>query len=95
MTDWKTRCARRKQSQLDSIPREWLIEAPPANQMNVMQIPRDSALLSIRELEITETVDVEVILQKLASTEWSSVEVTTAFYKRAIIAQQLVGCLPL
>ncbi|KAF8830610.1 hypothetical protein HHX47_DHR2000847 [Lentinula edodes] len=89
MTDWKTRCARRKQSQLDSIPREWLIEAPPANQMNVMQIPRDSALLSIRELEITETVDVEVILQKLASTEWSSVEVTTAFYKRAIIAQQL------
>ncbi|KAJ3880439.1 general amidase [Lentinula edodes] len=93
MTDWKIRCAQRKQSQLDSIPREWLIEAPPANQMNVMQIPRDSALLSIRELEITETVDVEVILQKLASTEWSSVEVTTAFYKRAIIAQQLTNCL--
>ncbi|KAJ3728072.1 general amidase [Lentinula guzmanii] len=93
MTDWKTRCAQRKQAQLNSIPHEWLIEACSANQMNVMQVPRDCGLLSVRELEITETVDVDVILQKLASAEWSSVEVTTAFYKRAIIAQQLTNCL--
>ncbi|KAJ3726656.1 general amidase [Lentinula raphanica] len=93
MTDWKTRCAQRKQAQLESIPKEWLINAPPTDRMNVMDIPKECGLLSVRELEITETVDVEVILQKLASSVWSSVEVTTAFYKRAIIAQQLTNCL--
>ncbi|KAF9077309.1 general amidase [Rhodocollybia butyracea] len=91
MSDWQTRCAKRKQAQLESIPKEWIVKDPP--QMNVMNIPKDCGLLSDHELEITETVDVEVILQKLAAGEWSSVEVTTAYYKRAIIAQQLTNCL--
>jgi len=55
-----------------------------------MDVPRECGLLTPREMEITETVDVELMLRKLSSAEWSSVEVTTAFYKRAIIAQQLV-----
>ncbi|KAJ6559051.1 hypothetical protein DFH09DRAFT_517365 [Mycena vulgaris] len=42
-------------------------------------------------MEITETVDVQKILDKLRLAEWSSVLVTTAFYKRAIIAQQLTN----
>jgi amidase len=36
-------------------------------------------------------VDVEVLLKKLSSAEWSAVEVTTAYYKRAIVAQQLAS----
>jgi len=47
----------------------------------------------LEELEITEIDDVSALLDKLAKGEWSSVEVTTAFYKRAIIAHQLVNCL--
>ncbi|KIK68785.1 hypothetical protein GYMLUDRAFT_1009097 [Collybiopsis luxurians FD-317 M1] len=93
MADWQTRCAKRKQAQLDSVPKEWLIDAISEDQMNVMNVPKDCGLLSDRELEITETVDVEIILERLASGQWSSVEVTTAFYKRAIVAQQVTNCL--
>lgn len=89
-SDWRDRCAARRQQQRDEIPKEWLIELPPADQHNVIDIPRQCGLLSERELLITETVDVELMLRRLASAEWSSEEVTTAFYKRAIIAHQLV-----
>ena len=89
-SDWHALCAARKQRQLDLIPHEWRLQPPPDDHRNVMDIPRSSGLLTPRELEITETVNVETILHKLATAEWSSVEVTTAFYKRAIIAQQLV-----
>ncbi|KAL0563130.1 hypothetical protein V5O48_018945, partial [Marasmius crinis-equi] len=91
--DWQTRAAQRKQVQLESIPREWLIDPLHPNTENVMGVPEDCGLLTPRELEITNETDVEVILKKLASSEWSSLEVTTAFYKRAIIAQQVTNCL--
>ncbi|KAK7462776.1 hypothetical protein VKT23_007360 [Stygiomarasmius scandens] len=92
-SDWKQKCAQRKQAQLESIPKEWIIQCPPDNQLNVMAVPAECGLLSARELEITNTVDVEVILRKLHTAKWSSFEVTTAFYKRAIVAQQLTNCL--
>lgn len=90
-SDWEERCAARKRVQMESIPREWIIEPPPKDQLNVMDVPRQCGLLDSLEMKITETVDVEIILEKLRRAEWSSVQVTTAFYKRAIIAQQLVG----
>jgi amidase len=90
---WEEIAQKRKQKQLDSIPKEWLIELPPEECTNVMDVPRTCGLLSTRELEITEVSDVNHTLAKLASREWSAVEVTTAFSKRAIIAQQLTNCL--
>ncbi|KIP02574.1 hypothetical protein PHLGIDRAFT_130680 [Phlebiopsis gigantea 11061_1 CR5-6] len=92
-TDWQTLCAERKKQQLESIPKEWLIPLPPRKQGNVLDIPGTCGLLSERELEITNTTDVDTLLGRLALGQWSSVEVTTAFYKRAIIAQQLTNCL--
>ncbi|KAJ7367028.1 general amidase [Mycena albidolilacea] len=92
-SDWEERCAARKRVQMESIPREWIIEPPPKDQLNVMDVPRQCGLLDSLEMEITETVDVEIILEKLRRAEWSSVQVTTAFYKRAVIAQQLTNCL--
>ncbi|KAJ7175978.1 general amidase [Mycena filopes] len=92
-SDWQERCAQRKRAQTQSIPPDWLIEALPKSQLNVMDVPRQCGLLSALELEITETVDVQILLDKLRAAEWSSVQVTTAFYKRAIIAQQLTNCL--
>ncbi|KAF7314350.1 General amidase [Mycena kentingensis (nom. inval.)] len=91
--DWQLKCARRKQAQLDSIPSEWIIERPPPEQLNVIAFPSQCGLLSPLELEITETVDVQTILDNLKERKWTSVQVTTAFYKRAIIAQQLTNCL--
>ncbi|KII87664.1 hypothetical protein PLICRDRAFT_699214 [Plicaturopsis crispa FD-325 SS-3] len=91
---WETACATRRRKQLESIPSEWIVQTPedPLSG-NVMDVPISSGLLSPREIEITETTDVGILLEKLASAEWSSVEVTTAFYKRAIIAHQLTNCL--
>lgn len=89
--DWKTLCAERKQRQQDLIPKEWTITPPPENQRNVLDVPRTCDLLTARELEITDTVNVAILLDNLRTGQWSSVEVTTAFYKRAIIAHQLVS----
>ena len=89
--DWQTRCAERKAKQLASIPKEWLITLPPDAQRNVQDVPKTCGLLTAHELEITETTDVDVLLSKLATGVWSSYEVTLAFYKRAVVAQQLVS----
>ncbi|KDQ55801.1 hypothetical protein JAAARDRAFT_37227 [Jaapia argillacea MUCL 33604] len=95
LTSWQALVEDKRRRQKESIPKEWLelIIAPPPDVLNVTKVPKECKLLSAKELEITETSNVDVILQKLASSEWSSVEVTTAFYKRAIIAQQVVNCL--
>jgi len=89
-TTWQDLVADKRQRQQDSIPKEWLITVPPEDQLNVLDVPARCGLLTDKELVITSESDVDVILGKLASGEWSSVEVTTAFYKRAIIAQQVV-----
>lgn len=86
---WKALVADKKKRQQDSIPKEWLVPLPPQDRLNVIDFPRESGLLSSLELEITES-NVETLLPKLADGVWTSVDVTTAFYKRAILAQQVV-----
>lgn len=90
MPSWTDLAADKKRRQQEAIPREWLITPPPETMLNVTGLPDSCGLLTPRELEITNE-DVKNLLKKLASCEWSAVEVTTAFYKRAIIAQQLVS----
>lgn len=88
--NWKRICSAKKAAQSASIPSGWIIDVPSETETNVLGVPARCGLLSQRELVITETTDVAYLLERLHSMEWSSVEVTTAFYKRAIIAQQLV-----
>lgn len=91
-SNWISLCAARKQKQIDSIPKEWIIQLlPPGTTRNVLDVPYTCGLLSAKEIQITDTIDIQLLLTKLKTAEWSSVEVTTAFYKRAIIAHQLVG----
>lgn len=56
---------------------------------NVTALPWQ--LLSLREVEITELLP-EELLPALASGQLSSVDVTSAFLRRAGLAQQLVNC---
>ena len=93
--DWKIRAAARKAQQEKEIPDEWRISAIPSAKLNVLDVPSSCALLSEKEIQITETDDVGLLLRKLAGGELTSVETTLAFYKRAIIAQQLVELSPL
>lgn len=87
---WTEIAAEKKGRQAASIPKEWILtNLPSKDTLNVVGFPEKSGLLTAKEVEITNT-EVEVLLDKLAQGTWSSVEVTTAFSKRAIIAHQLV-----
>ncbi|KZT57365.1 general amidase [Calocera cornea HHB12733] len=91
--NWKSVAARKKAAQTAAIPKEWIIELPEATRRNVTSVPKECGVLSAKELEITDLKDVDALLKKLASGEWSAVEVTTAYYKRAVVAHQVVNCL--
>ena len=91
---WKELAAEKRRRQQAAIPSQWVLKSPPAGDvLDVRAFPdsQQCGLLTEREIVITNTTDVDALLRKLASAEWSSVEGTTAFYKRAIVAHQL-GC---
>ncbi|KAG6906122.1 hypothetical protein DXG01_015796 [Tephrocybe rancida] len=90
---WRELAADKKRRQQASIPKEWILSnLPSEDTLNVLEFPETCGLLTPQEVDITNT-HVDVLLKKLASAEWSSVVVTTAFAKRAIIAHQLTNCL--
>lgn len=88
---WEEQVADKRRRLLASIPPAWIISPVPDDQLNVLDVPKTCGLLTDRELEITNTTDVSLILRKLATAEWSAVEVTTAFSKRAVVAHQVVS----
>ena len=89
---WKTLAAEKRLRLAGSIPREWFASSiPPPQQLDVTAFPRQCGILSDREWEITEVTDVDLLLSKLSTAQWSAVEVTTAFCKRAVIAHQTVS----
>lgn len=78
------------------IPKEWRLPASitdtileKSNQV-VLDIPRTCGPQTAEELDITENYDAAALAQLLAKETFTSVAVTTAFCKRAAIAQQLV-----
>ncbi|TFK57254.1 general amidase [Heliocybe sulcata] len=93
MSSWQSSVADKRKRQQESIPKEWTVPVPANDVSNVIRFPEQSGVMSSKELQITNEVDVQELLQKLASGQWSAVEVTTAFYKRAILAQQVTNCL--
>ena len=89
-TAWEELVAEKKRRQTASIPQEWLITPPAGEILDVTDVPAKCGLLSTGEVEITEVGKVAILLHKVATGEWSSVEVTTAFCKRAFIAHQVI-----
>jgi len=89
---WQLIARRKQQEQIDAIPKDWTLKTrPAADRNNVLAIPRECGILSSREIEITEKYDATALVQELAAKRLKSVDVVTAFCKRAAIAQQLVG----
>ncbi|THH34184.1 hypothetical protein EUX98_g66 [Antrodiella citrinella] len=89
---WEEKVKAKRKQQQESIPQEWVISQIKTTP-NVLDIPATCGLMTARELEITGTDDVSVVLENLSRGAWSSFEVTTAFCKRAVIAHQLTNCL--
>ncbi|KAF5388559.1 hypothetical protein D9757_004595 [Collybiopsis confluens] len=91
MASWRSVALKKKAEQEALIPKEWRLDPIPSSN-DVSSIPETCGLLDANELEFTNS-DIAVLLDKLAQGHWSSVSVTKAFSKRAIIAHQLTNCL--
>jgi amidase len=96
-SNWQDLIAAKRHECEQKIPREWLLSA---DQLALAQetprlldvdIPRQSGLLSEVELDLTENYTADQLLVKLTTGQVSSLAVTTAFCKRAAIAQQVVS----
>lgn len=99
--NWEIKAAEKRSKVSAAIPQEWrlssntltLVQTPLETSRNNLvnsDIVRASGILSQQEVEITENYNVQQLLSALAQGTFSAVEVTTAFSKRAAIAQQLV-----
>lgn len=97
ISTWQQKAAVKQAEAAQKIPSEWRLSAEILKASDdgqpVLDIPRTCGLLTTRELDITENYDATALRDKLAAGEFSSVEVATAFCKRAAIAQQLTSCL--
>lgn len=76
-----------------SIVREYQLlpgKVPAETQLNVLDIPASSGLLSEEELEITDC-DATKLTAQIAVGQWSAEAVTIAYLKRATIGHQTVN----
>ncbi|CAI7661113.1 unnamed protein product [Penicillium bialowiezense] len=96
-SNWQDLVAAKQQENTEKIPPQWRLNAEQLAlaQVRLIQadVPRRSGLLSDLELDLTENYTASQLLVKLATGQASSLDVTTAFCKRAAIAQQLTSCL--
>ncbi|KAK0947890.1 hypothetical protein LTR48_003800 [Friedmanniomyces endolithicus] len=94
-TDWTDIAAKAQTKLRNSIPAEYRIphdKLPPEDQLDVTGFPAKCGLMSEGELKITESYATEIV-GAVAAGEWTAVEVTKAFCKRAAIAHQVTNCL--
>ena len=98
LSSWEQKAQFKQAEAAAKIPAEWRLSAEILKQVStnddsVLHIPRTCGLLTTEELAITENYDATALRDKLAGGELTSVQVTTAFSKRAAIAQQVTCCL--
>lgn len=95
--DWESIVAKKQEQRLKSIPKEWVLSSSildtikEDSNISVLDIPSTCGILTSEELEITGKHDAVDLVKKMASKKLSSLDVTTAFCKRAAIAHQVVG----
>lgn len=90
---WETKSQISRDILEKSIQKQWLIptdKLPSPDRTNVLDVPRESGILTERELEITMT-DATGLVESMAKGKWTAEEVTIAFLKRATIGHQLLN----
>ncbi|KAF2640867.1 amidase [Massarina eburnea CBS 473.64] len=96
---WQTLAATKRTTNVQKMPKEWRLPTSltstftSTSTQSVLSIPRTSNILSDRELELTEKYDATALVEMMSSGKVKSVDVVTAFCKRAAVAQQCVNCL--
>ncbi|CBY01499.1 hypothetical protein IAQ61_003326 [Plenodomus lingam] len=71
------------------LPSDFFVNPP----IDVSKVPTTCGILSRSEVDITENYDAVGLAEAIAARKFTSLEVTTAFCKRSIIAHQLTCCL--
>lgn len=92
LDSWERQAQKGRDIFTQSIPKQWLLpesQLPPATQKSVIDFPRQSGLLSERELMITELSATELV-RELGKGKLTAEEVVIAFIKRSVLGQQLV-----
>ncbi|KAL4983255.1 amidase signature domain-containing protein [Aspergillus falconensis] len=90
---WETQARKARNILEQSIPKQWLVPAdqlPPADQLNVVDFPRESGMLTDRELAITES-SASALVSAMGEGRFSAEEVVVAFLKRSVIGHQLLN----
>ncbi|KAL2808273.1 amidase signature domain-containing protein [Aspergillus granulosus] len=97
--DWRALVTQKRDQLHEQVPAVWclsetfLTSLPSSGRLIEDDVVRRSGILTDAELIITENYSAMELLSKLARGDVSSLEVTTAFCKRAAIANQLTSCL--
>jgi amidase len=94
---WQKIAVAKKAEQASRIPSEWKLSAQALKDaettVDLRPIAASSGILSEQEIKITEEYDATGLAAEIAKGTYTAVEVTTAYCKRAAIAQQLTSCL--
>jgi amidase len=97
-TSWLILVAEKQKQSQQKIPESWRLSpehlstfSRPGIDLIAADACRKFGILSELELDITEKFTATELVQRLASREISALDTTTAFCKRAAIAQQLVS----
>ena len=89
---WQAISASKRKERDAKIPVEWKLPAGsvPKGTRNLLAVPGTCGILSPREIRLTEDYDAVGLTRLIREEASSSVEIVTAFCKRAAIAHQLV-----
>lgn len=88
--NWRDKAVAKRATLAALIPDDLILASLPGpDVLNVTAYPLNSVLSPI-DLEITDTADVAVLLEKMSTGVWTATQVTNAYCKRALVAHQLV-----
>jgi amidase len=91
MTSWQETGHQKRIIREGLIPDAWKIEKKDyPSGSSVLHVPETCGVLSVEELQITSKYDAVDIVGLIKDGTYSAEAVTTAFCKRAAVAQQLV-----
>ncbi|KAH8674568.1 amidase [Tricladium varicosporioides] len=94
LQNWNERCKEKRAIRDTSIPKAWRIPSTAeSNSGNLSCLPTSYGILTEQEVRITSEYDAVGIVAAIKNSVFTAEEVTTAFCKRAAIAQQLTNCL--
>jgi amidase len=75
MSNWQTVSAAKREQNAAKIPKEWRLPESTLSMvndkadLNVLDVPRKSGILSEKEIELTEEYDAVALLEKMAKGE--------------------------